>query len=129
MSRLTEQTQDLRSNWQDAFKSNTTRVRFVLSLTRPMLEFLCAASAGVYWDRRAFGGLTYPDNWIATEHGLTKRGLITRLPPQPTKNGQQPPPWSLTPAGEKVIELLKVGGLFIDAREAVDRMTKRKGRL
>lgn len=114
-------------DWQDAFKSNSTRVRFAISLTRPMLEFLCAAADGVHWDRRAFGGITFPDNWISTEYALKKRGLIIRKPPQDATK-YSVIPWSLTPAGVALVELLKVGGLFIESNEAVEKMAARKGR-
>lgn len=117
----------MNEKWKDAFRSNCTRVRFVINLTRPMLEFLCAASDDVYWDRRAYGGLTFPDNWYSTEHALVKRGLIERKPPQLVK-GYSAPPWRLTPAGVALVELLKIGGIYIEAHEAVVKMSSRKGR-
>jgi hypothetical protein len=122
------------NGWQEAFRSNMTRVSFQLMLTRAMLEFLCACADDVHWDRTRYGTLGYLDNWIATEHALTKRGLIVRKPPQPVGKGKRAdgflsPPWELTPAGLAVVELLKVGGLFIEAREAADRIAARKGRM
>lgn len=117
------------NDWRDRFKSNMTRVTFTLSLTRAMLEFLCAASDDVYWDRRAFGGLGYPDNFLATEHALMRRGLLVRLPPREvTGRNISAPPWSLTPAGVQVVQLLKVGGIYIEAEEARQRFASRKGR-
>jgi hypothetical protein len=112
--------------WQDRFRSNVTRVRFVINLTRPMMEMLCACSDDVSWDRRRFGGITFPDNWISTEHALTTRGLLERKPPRPVTDSS--PPFKLTPAGEALVELMKVGGIFIPAREAVERASARKGR-
>ena len=124
------------SDWRDAFRSCMTRVTFRLVLTRPMLEFLCATAADVRWDRRAFGGLTYPDNWIATEHALAKRGLVVRKPPQAIEKAKRKKdailsfwPWMLTPAGESVVQMLKVGGLYLEPHEAVEKMSKRRGRL
>jgi hypothetical protein len=117
-----------RADWQEAFRSQMTRVTFNLTLTRAMLEFLCAASENVQWDRRAFGHLGYADNWIATERALTKRGLIQRKPPQKVESGM-PPPWELTPVGVATVEMLKVGGLYIQAQEAADKIQKRKGRM
>jgi hypothetical protein len=52
---------------QQAFLSCTTRIGFDLKLSRPMMEFLCACSDDVEWDRRRFPCLYEPDNWIATE--------------------------------------------------------------
>lgn len=121
------------TDWKDAFRSCMTRVTFNLTLTRPMLEFLCATSEDVHWDRRAFGGLTYPDNWIATEHALMRRGLVERKPPQAIEKhiGDRVSfwPWKLTPVGEAVVQMLKVGGLFLEPHEARDRMANRRGRL
>ena len=117
--------------WQERFQSNTTRVAFTLSLTQAMLEFLCACSDDVYWDRRKYRTLLYPDNWIATEHGLVRRGLVKRKPPKLVEkqrtNEFSRPPWELTPAGRAVVELLKVGGIFIEAEAARDKLSKRKG--
>jgi hypothetical protein len=128
------------TEWQDKFKSYSTRVGFNLQLTRPMLEFLCSCADDVYWDRAKFGTIFFPDNWYSTEHALTKRGLVIRKPPQDvkkerannpdaTRGGGLAPPWELTPAGRAVVDLLKVGGLFISAAEALPKMKARKGRL
>jgi len=127
--------------WQDAFKSYSTKVGFSLQMTRPMLEFLCACSDDVYWDRSAYGSIYFPDNWIATEHALVKRGLVVRKPPQVVETQRKaagssawrgnglPPPWELTPAGRGVIDLLKVAGLYLSADAATKKMATRKGRL
>jgi hypothetical protein len=126
---------DQPADWVEAFRSQMTRVSFQLMLTRPMLEFLCACADDVHWDRSRYGSLGYMDNWIATEFALTRRGLVVRRPPQVVKSirhdhaGFVPPPWELTPAGRAVVDLLKVGGLFIPAQEVADRAAARKGRL
>lgn len=114
-----------KDTWKDQFISNTTRVGFMLKLSRPMLEFLCATSDSVHWDRARYGGMYEPDNWICTERALTQRGLIERV--GPTKDVDIPP-WALTPVGESVVEMLKVGGLFIPADKALKKLSKRKGR-
>lgn len=117
------------TDWREAFRSCMTRVTFNLTLTRAMLEFLCATSRDVMWDRRAFGGLLYPDNWMTTSHALMRRGLIERLPPQPIKDRDHLPlPWKLTPAGEAVVQMLKVGGMYLEPHEALEKMSKRRGR-
>ena len=116
-------------DWREAFRGCMTRVMFELKLTRAMLELLCATADNAHWDRRAFGGLNYPDNWISTERALTKRGLIYRTPPRPVrKDGHIEIPWALTPVGVSVVEMLKVGGLFIEAEEAAKKFVARKGR-
>lgn len=125
------------NEWQDAFKSYSTRIGFNMQLTRPMLEFLCACADDVYWDRVRFGSIFFPDNWFSTEHALRKRGLVVRKPPQEVakrsaeaiRGVDQRPPWELTPAGRALVELLKVGGLFIPAEQATQKMSARKGRL
>lgn len=112
--------------WKDAFKSCMTRVMFELKLSRAMLELLCAVSLDVSWDRRAFGGMLYPDNWLATERALSKRGLIVRKPPREVREAG--PPWSLTPVGEAVVQMLKVGGLYVEPETAKAQLAARRGR-
>lgn len=113
-------------DWQEAFLGNTTRVGFNLKLSRPMMELLCATADSVYWDRAKYPGLYEPDNWISTERALKKRGLLRRLTVKETdkmrkekKSILHVPPYALTPAGEAVVELLRIGGLFIQAEDAV----------
>lgn len=127
------------NSWREKFKSNTTRVSFQLVLTRPMLEFLCATADDTHWDRSAFGGsLTVPDNWSTTEHALTRRGLIRRKTLEEIDAMRRTKKFAelvatsnceLTPAGRAVCDLLKVGGLFLEQKEALRRMDARKGRL
>ena len=92
-------------------------------------------------DRATFGDMHYPDNWIATEASLTKRGLVRRkegaareatakinhdacssrnFDPSNFRNYCE-----LTPAGLAVIELLKVTGLFMEQDTAINRKSKR----
>lgn len=124
-----------RPGWQERFLSNQTRVMFQLNLTRPMLEFLCASSEDVHWDRKTWGGLFEPDNWLATERALEKRGLIERKSKAEINHNQLkyrtsrcPPPCRLTPVGEACVEMLKVGGLYIEAEQARQKFEARKGR-
>lgn len=127
MSAYSDKKKQISADWQERFQSNVTRVRFEINLTRPMMEMLCACADDVMWDRAKFGGITFPDNWIATEFALTKRGLLERKPPRPV--GDNTPPFRLTPAGVALVELMKVGGLFIPAEEAARKMRGRKGRM
>lgn len=98
-----------------------------------MMEYLCALSDDVHWDRRRYHTIFYPDNFLATQHALERRGLIQRKSPRLIKKDDNKDPWSvtfqmLTPAGISVVEMLKVGGLFIEAEEAAKKLSKRKGR-
>lgn len=116
---------------QQAFLSCTTRIGFDLKLSRPMMEFLCACSDDVEWDRRRFPCLYEPDNWIATERALTKRGLLRRYSEIERKKrikergATWPIPYCLTEIGHAVVALLKVGGLFIEAEAAREKLQKR----
>lgn len=112
--------------WQQNFKTSTIKVGFCLNLTRAMLEFLCATADDVNWDRALFGDIHYPDNWMATGNALFKRGLVERKSQDEIGkawiNNQRASAreecstyWRLTPAGLKVVELLKVTGMFIVA--------------
>lgn len=128
--------------WRDAFKASTLRTSFVLSLTRPMLEFISAVADGVSWDRASHGSCAaYPDNFIAVGRALEKRGLLTHRGSScrsdseaasriAAKTGDKMDwytysAWSLTPAGEKVVELLKITGLFIEADAAIRKKTRK----
>lgn len=120
--------------WRDAFRSFSLRVGFHLSLTKPMLEFLCAVADGVQWDRSLyFSERPVPDNWIASERALEKRGLIARKAQgelDSRKYEDRPPgEWCccvLTPAGKAVVELVKLAGLFVEADAAINRRSRRK---
>jgi len=124
-------------DWREAFKSFTLRPNFVLSLSRAMLEMLCAVAEDVHWDRSAYGMRTIhrPDNWYASEDSLIKRGLIVRREQSEidaagrkfAKTWANVDSYScckLTPAGEHVVALLKVCGLFIDADAAIEKKRK-----
>lgn len=56
--------------WQEDFRRNAMRTNFMLSLSQPMIEFLCAVADGVQWDRRDACSIHVPDNWIASERSL-----------------------------------------------------------
>ena len=117
------------TEWQEAFRSHMTKVSFNITLTRAMMEMICSVADDVHWDRWRYGGLVYPNNFLATEHALEARGLIIR---KPRIVGTEPKegeiPWKLTPAGVAMIELMKVGGIFIEAEAAREKLKARKGR-
>lgn len=124
----------IQQDWQAQFQQSAFRLGFRLILTNPMLEMLCACADGVMWNRNFFGNILVPDNWIATEHALVSRGLIRRLTgDELSKQPKIDAPrvlsvCCLTPAGKAMVELLRIGGLFIEATEAKRRMAERKGR-
>lgn len=123
---------EVADDWREKFRRNGTRITFRLMLTRPMLEMLCALSENVHWDRQRHGSILYPDNFLGTEHALTERGLVQRKPLRivngytEVKEGE--PPIELTPAGRSLVDLLKVGGFYIEAKAAAEKMAARKGR-
>ena len=114
--------------WKMRFASNSMRSTFCLTLTQPMLEFLCAVADQVSWDRalyfQSIGGAK-PDNWSATSTALIKRGLIESKGRLEHRNWTtweeacQDTQWVLTPAGDKMVELLKVTGIFVEADAAI----------
>jgi len=95
-----------------------------------MLEFLCATAEDVRWDRDRYGGMLYPNCFLVTISALEKRGLIERKPR--IKLADDEPfdrwPYKLTPAGAALVELLKVGELFILPEAAKAKLAARKGR-
>lgn len=122
-------------DWKELFRSNSVRTSFVLTLTKPMMEFLCAVADDVHWDRSTFGNIHNPDNWISSEHALAKRGLIVRKSFDEnraatanadwTPDGAIPSCCRLTPAGEAVVELLKVAGLFVAADQSFQKKQRK----
>jgi hypothetical protein len=121
--------------WKDSFRQYSIKVGFALSLTRPMCEFLSAVADDVSWDRATYGSsLAFPDNFLATSGALTKRGLIERKADdgewqkRPAKTSYDIHSWShwqLTPAGECVVALLKLTGMFVEADMATEKKARR----
>ncbi len=111
---------------RERFKTNVTRVSFQIKLSRPMMEMLCALSDDVRWDRDRYGSIFNPDNFIATPRALFERGLIRR---KADVKAAFPGPFDeLTEIGKAMVELMKVGGIFIEAEEARKKLSGRKGR-
>lgn len=117
---------ELPQDWKAAFQGHAMKTSFCLALTQPMLEFLCATADGVHWDRRLYTqqyGIARPDNWIASAGSLIKRGLIERC--SRSELDQEPielfmiSHYRLTPAGEALVSLLRVAGIFIEADAAI----------
>lgn len=129
---MTDNILHLPPDWKSSFQGHAMRSSFCLALTQPMLEFLCATAEGVHWDRRLYTrqyGIARPDNWIASSHGLVKRGLIERL----TRVEIDSTPlddvltchYRLTPAGKAMVELLKVAGIFMESDTAQNAKSKK----
>lgn len=114
--------------WQDNLKASCLQAGFGIKLTRAMCEFLSAVADGVWWDRAKYGAANpYPDNFLATSAALFKRGLIVEKP-QAERDANKHREhlwewthWNLTPAGEHVVGLLKLVGLFTEADAAIDK--------
>lgn len=119
-------------DWKSAFQGHAMRSSFCLALTQPMLEFLCATADGVHWDRRLYTrqwGIARPDNWIASSGSLVKRGLIERLVraeinAQPMDEFHFHSHYRLTPAGDALVELLKVTGIYVESDGAIEKKAK-----
>lgn len=128
--------------WKEDFLRQAMRTTFTLHLSQAMIEFICAVSENCRWDRGRSHNLHVPDNWIATETSLEKRGLIRRKTgeaylanlkdfkqayPDANEFHDGPSFCELTPAGEKLVELFKTVGLFV-ATEANTNRRKHKAR-
>ena len=121
--------------WRALFLRSTLRTGFCLVLTQPMLEQLCAIADQVNSDRSVFRnsmGLAAPDNPV-TRSALERRGLvrhrgthILRDEDRGRSEGQRLERWNddicdvweLTPAGEKLVELLRTTGVFLEQTAA-----------
>lgn len=129
--------------WQDRLRSFSMKTSFVVTLSKAMLESLCAVADGVQWDRSLYhGNIHWPDNWIGAERALGKRGLVRRMTDEEKvkKQGKHRTflefaekvprgelQWCvLTPAGECVVQLLKYAGLFVEADAAISKKSRRK---
>ena len=95
------------------------------------IEKVCADN--VHWDRSNFITIYKPDNWVATEAALIKRGLIERKAPDEIMGERQQFEketgydgdrnlincCKLTPAGEALVSLFKVVGMFVEHDNAL----------
>ncbi len=122
--------------WVDNFKRTSLHIGFRLSLTRAMCEFLSAVADGVQWNRSSLGSARAdPDNFLATGTSLAARGLIEQ---KPRDQNEQPKNyatreefylwnhWQLTPAGEHVVELLKLAGIYMESDSAILKKTRQE---
>lgn len=124
----------IESEWRDNFKRHALNVGFRIGLSRAMCEFLSAVADDVHWNRAMLGAASAdPDNWIATGTSLASRGLITRKPQTEIERHDyginmktyfQWSHWVLTPAGEHVVELLKLTGIYVPQDAAVLKQIK-----
>jgi hypothetical protein len=117
------------------------KTSFVVTLSKTMLEYLCAVADGVCWDRSLYwGNIHWPDNWIGAETALEKRGLIRRMTDEEKvkkMGGQRFEKWSeanprdehqwnvLTPAGECMVQLLRYAGLFVQADASINKKARK----
>ena len=118
--------------WKQSFQQSTFRTSFNLSLSQPMIEMLCAIADDVQWDRRQEMTIHRPDNWLATNAALVKRGLARRKTDEERAKLRKSKTYieelygevsyyTLTPAGEAVVQLFKVTGVFIEADNAITK--------
>ncbi len=121
-------------DWKSAFQGHAMKTSFCLALTQPMLEFLCATADGVHWDRYLYHrqwGMAKPDSMFGSADALVKRGLVERLAreviqAQPLEGYHLHAHYRLTPAGQALVTLLKVAGIFIEADAAIEKRTRAK---
>lgn len=115
-------------DWKEQFRAATLKLGFTLALTKPQLEMLCAVADDVVWDRSLFGTRGFQDSWGVSERALSKRGLIRRKPV--TKRAAEAGEQScceLTPAGELVVEMVKLSGMFVEADAAIAKKSRKRG--
>jgi len=122
--------------WREHFKKSSMRIGFNLNLSKTMLEYLCATADGVQWDRSIYpGNIHVPDNWIACQNALVKRGLIERKTDEefakqyPDFHRRDTPRgewcrYKLTQAGELVVGLVIMCGLFHEADAAIEKKAR-----
>lgn len=106
--RQERRTPKIPTDWREAFRSKVMRTGFHLDMSQGQLECLCAISDAVWPDRKAMATA------IASNEALMKRGLIVHN--EGTARG-----WQLTEAGQLVVDLLKLVGVFYEADQAIER--------
>ncbi len=126
-----EKTIPLPDMWKDEFRRATFRTNFMLALSQPQIEFLCAVADGVQWNRTLFPSIHAPCNFIATSQALAKRGLIVRKSESEldAQLGVSTLSYEwcchkLTPAGAALVQLLKVTGIFVDSDAALNKKSR-----
>lgn len=82
------------------FRDYVTSTAFSLSLTKPQVEMMVVAH--ITGDRTG----CYVRNFVTTVDALVRRGLLENREGSSVKHGH------LSPAGEAVIEVLKVAGIY-----------------
>lgn len=122
--------------WRESFRNFSMKIGFTLSLSKTMLEYLCAVADDAQWDRSLYwSNGHWPDNWLASQRSLEKRGLIQRKPEDAInekmqqafrgeREGEKWYEWNhyeLTPAGECIVTLLKIAGMFVEADAAINK--------
>jgi len=141
MRKQTIQHPAAKEEWRENFRNTSMKIGFQVSLSKAMLEMLCAIADGVTWDRGIYRTIHCPDNWIASEHSLMKRGLIRRKPQaiidkegvrhlsdKDIEQGRhhESSCCELTPAGETVVQLLKHAGLFVEQDAAITKKFRKQ---
>ncbi len=118
-------------DWKRRFVGSSMRANFTLALTQPMLELLCATADGVHWDRHLYFpalGQARADTFIASSTALLKRGLVETVPKEVRTKAVSDRLESdflrLTPAGEALVGLLRVTGIFVEADAASIKKTR-----
>lgn len=128
--------------WKDQFLRQSMRTMFELRLSQSMIEYLSATADDCHWDRHRYPGGSRPDNFVATASALFKRGLIIRKPQEQIEREQAkanedrfhgridfwdaPCFYMLTPAGEALVQLFKVVGLFVESEAAISNKKRRQ---
>lgn len=124
-------------DWKDNFKSSTMKRNFTLGLSHSMIEMLCAAADDVMWDRFVYSNIHAPDNYFATQNALIKRGLLERKSAEEIKARMATrKTWTteeycegghhrLTPAGEALVNLFRVTGMFIQSDSSIRKKARR----
>jgi hypothetical protein len=108
------------TDWRAAFRGTIMRTGMALNLTQPMLEYLCAVADDVQWDRGRYFqqmGAAAPDCGLMTASALVKRGLI--MLKRAAVHGSHR--YELTAAGQAVVQLLTVAGVFVKADAALSK--------
>lgn len=125
--------------WKESFRTYSMKRTFNLGLSQAMIEMLCAAADDTTWDRSAYPNIHAPDNWYSTEKSLEKRGLVERKSRKESskvfyrktsaestlESSMEESFIQLTPAGEALVNLFRVTGIFIQSDAGIRKKARR----
>lgn len=104
-------------------RDHVTSMAFSLHLSKRMILCLVDIAEKRYLERKFYQALGLNDYFIGSYRNLEERGLVTYKDPGPMTAMSKEHPYSLTRAGELVLELLKEAGMVQEINQTHKELT------